>query len=179
MKPWVWIILGLAALALNDWGFYHWGMETEKVRWMEGGGWPDTAHSVAPVPPPPVVVKPNPAPARPRPDLTNARKVDSLLAVISNKDSAISALLVTQGTGQLFEAHDPTGLAVIGEITILYSPVERHFLTQFILDSVKVPVTTVTVTHTIVERETEWGYVVAGVIVGTAGGALMVWSLNN
>ena len=120
---------------------------------------------------PPATVTPNPSPAKPRPDLTLKDSVETLIATIANKDSLIRSLMSTQGTEQEFVSKDPTGLDISGEITVLYSPLSRDFLTHITLNPVLVPVKIVTITYPpIIETTTPWGWLAgalgAGVIIG-------------
>ena len=122
---------------------------------------------------PPPVVTPNPAPARPRPDLTQSKTIDSLISVTANKDSLIRELSITQSFSQNYSTSDPTGLTVSGLLLVIYSPVERHFLTHMVLDSIRVPVTTVTVTQTIIEDRLAGEWLVAVGAVGIVVGVLI------
>ena len=129
---------------------------------------------VAPHVLPPATVTPNPAPAKPiKPTVKERLIVDSLISRIANRDSLIRSLMSNVGTEQSFMSKDPTGLDVSGDLTILYSPMESHFLTQVTLDTIKVPVKVVTVTQTLVEDRLAWEWIVSAAAVGAVVGALV------
>ena len=144
-----------------------------RVRLAETPSVRDTVRITEWVNVPPPVITPNPAPAKPRPDLTDKRRADSLIAVVSDKDSLIRELSQVQGTEQAFKSADPTGLTVSGTLAVIYSPLERHFLTHITLDSLKIPATTVTVTQTIIEDRIAGEWLVAVGAVGMVVGVLI------
>ena len=124
----------------------------------------DTVTVVAPYVPPKPTVKPNPAPVVKV--IRDRAREDSLLSQISNRDSLMRFLLSTVGTQQRFTSTDPTGLDISGDLTILYSPIERHFATDIVLDTVHISVNTITITQTIVEERVNWLWVAVGYAAG-------------
>lgn len=140
---------------------------------------PDTSsHQVPVVNIPPAVVKPNPAQTKPRPDLTDKRRIDSLVASNADLRVIIESYAETQYVEQTFRARKDS-IEIVGRLDILYFPIDRAVLSDVFVDSLSVLERIITIPQPIRVTETEWGYVVAGVIVGTCMGALMVWSLNN
>lgn len=134
---------------------------------------PDTStHQTPVVNVPPAVVNPNPAPSKPRPDLTDRRRIDSLIASNASKDSLIAAQGETQFTTQHFQARKDSVL-VVGHMDILYFPMDHYFLTEAFVDSLSVPERVIEITRTIREVETDWGWTLAGVATGMVVGGLI------
>ena len=134
----------------------------------------DTSSTVTPTPvaPPPVEVKPNPAPAKPRPDLTDKRRIDSLIVVVQDKDSLIRELLTPVETEQTFSARIPLGFDVSGIVAIAYDPLDRRFTTSIRIVSMHIPVKTLNITKTVEVERTDWKLIGAAL---TGGIAIGMW----
>lgn len=123
----------------------------------------DTSSSVTPTPiapPETVYVRPNPVPAKPRPDLTDKRRVDSLTAVVLNKDSLIASLLTTQYAEPTFTA-DSAGFRIVGRLPILYYPPNREFAFEVKIDSLTVPASVREIVRYVVQKEMDWTWTTA------------------
>jgi hypothetical protein len=173
MKDWkVLLSICLMVCALL-WGAYYLGgkMKARDIALMPK----DTVTTVVVAPHvfPPAVLTPNPAPVSIR--LVVDRKItDSLISSCGEKDSLIASLMSTKGTEQRFMSKDPTGLDISGDLTVMFSPLEDHFLTQITLDTVKVPERVVYITTPpIIETRIGWGWIAGSLGVGVIIGALV------
>ena len=117
-------------------------------------------------------MRPNPAPAKPRPDLTQTKIADSLILVISNKDSLIASLLTTQYVEQKYSARADS-VTVVGRLEVLYYPLNREFVTDVHIDSLVVPESVREVIRYVEVREFDWKLVVGALGVGVVIGSLV------
>jgi hypothetical protein len=166
-------VICLAVVGLLT-GVYYLGRHTMAV---EVAGLPavrDTVTVTELVPVAAPVVTPNPSQGKPRPDPTLKVRVDSLIAAVANKDSLIRGLVSTVTSQQNFRAGDPTGLTVSGIVCIEYDPLNRLFWTDMVLDSIRIPVRTVTITvPPIIEKEMAWPWIFGALGAGVVVGALL------
>lgn len=175
MKPWVIAVLGALLLAGYGFGMFKWGVWHTKEAYADEGPWIETVRETV-LTFPPAMVAPNPAHATPRPDLTDRRRVDSLIASNANKDSLINALSEAQFIPQAFRtAKDST--TIVGRLEILYFPLDRVALTDVFVDSLTVPERVITIIKTVETVRIDWGWMVAGVAVGVVAGGIAVWGL--
>jgi hypothetical protein len=160
---WQWIAGICLMVCALLWGAYYLGGEMKERNLALAPKDTTISIVVAPHVLPKPVVTPNPAPVIIRIP-ADTKIVDSLILIVSDKDSLIRTLMSTKGTEQRFVSKDPTGLEVSGDLTILFSPVEDHFLTQITLDTLKVPDRVITIHEPpIIEEVTDWkGIVIAG-----------------
>lgn len=166
------LILALVAALLTGLGVWllqdsRWETKLAKAPVMR-----DTIPVYLPATLPPLAVTPNPAPARK--DTTMRKRVDSLLAVILDKDSLLAETLVDRSTEQAFESHEDSTF-IQGRVEVLYSPIYETFSTSVSIDSLVVPshIIEITRTVTVVEERLNWWIPVAGVCVGMVGGILL------
>lgn len=164
--------IGLLVVAVAIAGVWLWRDSVWRGRIAGAPAQRDTVYFVEPHTLPPAVVTPNPSPVTVviRPD---SSRVDSLLRLVTNRDSLIRALVATKGAEQSFSSKDPTGLTVSGDLTVLFSPLEDHFLTEVTLDTVQVPVKFITVEHTVVNKTVSWEWILTAACVGGVVGSLL------
>lgn len=166
------LILALVAALLTGAGVWflqdsRWETKLAKAPVMR-----DTIPVYLPATLPPLIVTPNPAPARK--DTTMRKRVDSLLAVILNKDSLLAETLNDRITEQAFESHEDSAF-IMGRVEVLYSPIYETFTTSVSIDFLVVPshIIEITKTITVTESRFAWEWVVAGTCVGVVGGFLL------
>ncbi len=165
--------IGLLVVAVAVAGVWLWRDSVWRGRIQGAPVTRDTLVVVAPHVLPKPTVTPNPAPVTiiQKPD---SARVDSLLRLVSNRDSLIFALVATAGTQQSFASKDPTGLTVSGDLTVLYSPLERHFATDIVLDTIRVPVKTITIEKMVVEERASLESIAISGAVGIVLGAFLM-----
>lgn len=127
----------------------------------------DTSHVPVPVADiPPVHVTPNPAPMKPRPDLAKQRKIDSLVAVVADKESLLVALAQPYNFRQEFAAEKDSS-RIVGYLQCEAHPLDGIVYTDAVITELVVPERVRTIIQTVEIVRVEWKIptIVAAVLV--------------